>query len=71
MITHHSAGADVEVPLVVRVVRRQILLVTPDGLRPHVVVLHDVAPGKFRILLRAKEIEVGLVVARVTARARR
>ena len=61
--------ADVEVPFVVRVVGRQVFLVAPDGLRPHVVVLHDVLPGELRILLRIPQIEVRLVVACVDAHA--
>ena len=63
--------ADVEVPFVVRIVGRKILLVAPDGLRPHMIVLHDVLPVEFRIFLGFVQIEVGLVVADVGGRSGR
>ena len=39
---------DVKVPLIVRIVGRQVFLVAPDRLRPHVIVLHHVLPVEGR-----------------------
>src|SRR5436190_16858373 len=61
-------GANVEVSLVVRIVRRQVLLVAPDRLRPHVVVLYDVLAVELRIFLGFEQVQMRLVVHRVCAR---
>src|SRR6185503_3507584 len=59
--------SNVEVSLVVWIVRRQILLVPPDRLCPHMVVLHHVLPVELRIFFRLEQVEVRSVVARVRA----
>ena len=70
MMTHHSAVPTWKCPLSFGIVGRQIFLVAPDRLRPHVVVLDDVLAGELRILLGVPEIEVRLVVARIRRRRR-